>query len=171
MPVKVDIDGVGLVELDDSFMDLSDEERQSVINEIAELRKPPEITRSADSIRDRDDVIVDYANSSVAGAPTALLGAKLGALTTPFFPPLGATIGGGIGYLGGDALLSDITGKVINRENYDKAGEAVRGGVLSLGDDFQQGNVSAGASIIDNSLVPYETYDSSSTGVMPVPMP
>jgi hypothetical protein len=47
----------------------------------------------------------------------------------------------------------------------------VRDSVLSLGDDFQQGTVSAGASIIDNSLVPYETYDSSSTGVMPVPMP
>jgi len=38
--------------------------------------------------------------------------------------------------------------------------------VLSLGDDFKQGVGSGAPSVIDNTLVPYETVDSSSTGVM-----
>jgi|13_taG_2_1085334.scaffolds.fasta_scaffold02266_2 hypothetical protein len=163
--IEIDIDGVGRVSIDDSFLDLPEEERQTVLKEIVNNYKSAQQfiddgQQLASQVKDYKDVGVEMLNETVSGAPGALGGALGGAALTPFFPPLGGTIGGIAGYFGSNALLDDYTGKVINRENFDKLENEGRSAVLSLGDDFGQGVTQASPSEIT------DYNDSSSTGLL-----
>jgi|11BtaG_2_1085332.scaffolds.fasta_scaffold04355_2 hypothetical protein len=73
----------------------------------------------------------------------------------------------GLAGLAGGLYGSEVTGphvKPYTDAIYDTLTDPRN--VLSLGDDFKQGVGSGAPSVIDNTLVPYETVDSSSTGVM-----
>ena len=41
MPVKVQIDGLGIVEFDDAFRDMDEAQRQSVLAEVVEQQQQP----------------------------------------------------------------------------------------------------------------------------------
>lgn len=82
----------------------------------------------------------------------------------------------GLASVGGGLIGSKVTGPYVKpytdaahdgiTEAYNSSAFS-RPGVMSLGDDFSQGLPQPGGpSIIDNTMVPYETVDSSSTGVI-----
>ena len=76
----------------------------------------------------------------------------------------------GLAGLAGGLYGSEVTGPYVKPYTdaiYDTLNDPKNKQVIPLGDDFNQGQSLIGSpSVIDNTLVPYETVDSSSTGVM-----
>lgn len=114
----------------------------------------------------------------IANYPGFVAGAYLGQKLVP--PLLHPYLTGGakvLAGLAGGIYGSEVTGPYVKpyTDKYvkpyaDKIYNALSASQaqppIALGDDFNQGMGTSGQSIIDNTLVPYETIDSSSTGVL-----
>lgn len=113
----------------------------------------------------------DSQEERVSKYPGMLAGMYSGAKMAPtFVHPVANFISKGVvGALGG-VLGSEVTGPYVKPYTdaiYDALSDPKNKQVIPLGDDFSQGQSLIGSpSVIDNTLVPYETWDSSSTGVM-----
>lgn len=102
--------------------------------------------------------------------PGALAGAYLAAKLAPSSPNPYLTFGSkALAGVAGALAGSEITGPMV-KPYADKIYNALSASQaqppIALGDDFNQGMGTSGQSIINNTLVPYETIDSSSTGVL-----
>ena len=103
--------------------------------------------------------------------PGGLAGGTAAAkMVPPLGNPLLTFLGKGIAGVGGALAGSEITGpyvKPYTDKIHDAFTDPRNKQVIALGDDFNQGQPLMGMpSVIDNSVVPYETVDSSSTGVL-----
>jgi hypothetical protein len=106
----------------------------------------------------------------ISNYPGFTAGAYLGQkLVPPLGHPIANFAGKGLAGLVGGLAGSEITGPMV-KPYADKIYNALSASQaqtpIALGDDFNQGMGTSGQSIIDNTLVPYETIDSSSTGVL-----
>ena len=106
----------------------------------------------------------------ISNYPGFTAGAYLGQkLVPPLGHPIATFAGKGLAGLVGGLAGSEITGPMV-KPYADKIHDALSASQaqspIALGDDFNQGMGTSGQSIIDNTLVPYETIDSSSTGVL-----
>ena len=159
---KVRIEGVGVVNLSDDFLDLSPEEKNATIDEIARSHKgsgqPPQTTentgeKSLDWISDVTGTV-----GSVAGG---IGGAALGALTGPAAPvaiPGGAVAGSAAGGAAGGAFGEWVEGLIDPRgrrgdEVFDTAvQEGAWGLIPGVGGAATKAGLRAGGSAL--SLIP-----------------
>ncbi|MBL18521.1 MAG: hypothetical protein CMC82_01655 [Flavobacteriaceae bacterium] len=100
--VIVEIDGVGVVELPESFRDMNESSRQEILQQIVAREKSKIPTMDLKDVETREDALKRTAKQT----PGIIAGAKAGAALAPVFPhPLatGASklIGGGLGAIAG----------------------------------------------------------------------
>lgn len=162
--VKVRIGDYGVFAIDESFRDASEEERAEIIKQIIERQNFSMEAPEPIVAQTKADVIKDHGKSYIGFLPGMALGSKL---APPLGHPVATAISKGAGGLIGGIVSNEVTGPYIDKalDKGEQIMEEGKGGVLKLGDDFGQG-VSNNPSVINNALVPYTTYDSSSTGVM-----
>jgi len=67
MAVRVDIQGVGVVEFDDSFAKLSKQEQQDLVNQVANSRRTPGASASAAKTEGRTETDTEYLRSALQG--------------------------------------------------------------------------------------------------------
>lgn len=183
--------GGATVTLPESHFQLSEEEQSKAIENISEYikQKQAENTKTQEQITQMretldssltpEETVEEYGKDVVGGFPGFFPGAMGGAkfmsaiAPHPLLKP-GLALAGGIG---GGLMGSAVTGPYVRavtdplvdgaKDFYQNKTVFGKQGLMSLGDDFNQGVGAGMPSIIDNSMVPYETYDSSSTGVIP----
>ena len=111
----------------------------------------------------KQEIASKFPGGLAGGATAAKMVPPLG---HPLLTFLGKGIAGTVGALAG----SEVTGPYVKPYTdavHDALTDPKNKQVIALGDDFNQGQPLFGApSVIDNSVVPYETVDSSSTGVL-----
>ena len=67
MAVRVDIQGVGVVEFDDSFAKLSKKEQQDLVNQVANSRRTPGSSASAAKAEGRTETDTEYLRAALQG--------------------------------------------------------------------------------------------------------
>lgn len=180
----IEIEGAS-VPLPESHFELSEEEQSKAIENIAEYIKQKraenqKFEESVVKMREQleeaptpEESLDEYGKDLVGGFPGFFPGAMAGAKALSALAPHPLLKGGlgVIGGIGGGLAGSSVTGPYVR---------AVTDPMVDGAKDFinnetvfgKQGVASLGGgtgvpSVIDNSMVPYETYDSSSTGVLP----
>lgn len=108
MGVKVQIDGVGLVELDDQFRDLSPEEQQATVNEIAAKHSSRPIDKVESNVTGQTLTGAYEGIANIAGAPVDIV-AELFGIEDAF--------GGSKSIERGFDAISGLAGKVTGNED------------------------------------------------------
>mgnify|MGYP003119892244 CR=1 FL=1 len=67
MAVRVDIQGVGVVEFDDSFAKLSEKEQQDLVNQVANSRRTSGASASAAKTEGRTETDTEYLRAALQG--------------------------------------------------------------------------------------------------------
>jgi hypothetical protein len=142
---------------------------QAEVGELEQENKANSIIKS--QIQSKEEFEEGKIKDAASEFPGAVTG---GLIASKMVPPLGHPyITGGakvLAGLGGAITGSEVTGPYVKPYTdaaYDALTDPKNKQVIALGDDFNQGQLLFGApSVIDNSVVPYETVDSSSTGVL-----
>ena len=67
MAVRVDVQGVGVVEFDDSFAKLSKQEQQDLVNQVANSRRTPGASAPAAKAEGRTETDTEYLRSALQG--------------------------------------------------------------------------------------------------------
>lgn len=67
MAVRVDVQGVGVVEFDDSFAKLSKQEQQNLVNQVANSRRTPGASAPTKKTEGRTETDTEYLRSALQG--------------------------------------------------------------------------------------------------------
>ena len=135
---------------------------QAEVGELEQENKANSIIKSQIQSKEEfeEGYAENYTKEAAAATPGALLGDRGAKLVTKH--PAVRTPSAIVSSIASAPYVKPYTDKMVDALN-DPANKRV----IPLGDDFDQGLPMMGTpSILDNSMVPYETVDSSSTGVI-----
>jgi len=135
---------------------------QAEVGELEQENKANSIIKSQIQSKEEfeEGYVENYTKEAASGTPGALLGDRLAKLVTKH--PAIRIPSAIVSSIASAPYVKPYTDKMVDALN-DPANKRV----IPLGDDFNQGQPLMGMpSVIDNSVVPYETVDSSSTGVL-----
>ena len=150
--IEIEIDGIGTIEVDDSFKDLSPEQQNLEIEEIVETYNSKNQIQKKSGGKEYDWI------SDVTGTLGSVIGgtggALLGSLGGPIGTGAGAIAGGGAGGAAGGAFGEWIEGMLddAGREDYDIASTALSEGAFGLipgiGGVVTKGGTRAGSKLL-----------------------
>lgn len=135
---------------------------QAEVGELEQENKANSIIKSQIQSKEEfeEGYAENYTKEAASATPGALLGDRVAKLVTKH--PAVRIPSAIVSSIASAPYVKPYTDKMVDALN-DPANKRV----IPLGDDFDQGLPMMGTpSILDNSMVPYETVDSSSTGVI-----